>query len=206
MAAWSGSIYRDGDFEYDDEAHLYRLKGRVIPGVSTILTPIVDFGDAPREMIQRAAVRGKAVHRACELWDEGDLDEDALDPVLVPYLAGWKKFRRDYECEWTASEIPDYHKTLHYGGTPDRKGRHKGKRIVVDLKATYKLNDSVGPQLSGYDLLDDVDGPADELWSVRVTKTGGYERHVHPAEHALFLALVKVQQKRSELGLKYPKW
>lgn len=201
---WNGKVYTAGDFVYDDEAHQYRLKGQVIPGVSTILTPCVDFGDAPRHMVMNAAERGKLVHLAAELWDLGVLDEDTLDPVLVPYLAGWKKFRREWECEWTASEVPEYHKLLHYGGTPDRKGRYKALRIKVDLKATYKLNDSVELQLSGYDLMDDE--PADELWSVRVTKFGDYERHVHKPCHDTFLSLLKIYRWRTSKGLVYPKW
>lgn len=202
--AWDGPVWRDGDFVYDDVAHEYRLKDVVIPGVSTILTPCVEFGDAPRHVIENAAIRGKAVHRACELWDEGDLDEELLDARLVPYLNGWKKFRRDWDIEFTASEIPDYHRTMHYGGTPDRKGIWKQKKIGLDLKATYKLNDSVELQLAGYDLLEEE--PADELWSVRVTKTGGYERHVHKPCHDLFIALWKIYQWRASKGLQYKRW
>jgi hypothetical protein len=205
VGTWTGCIYTDGDFEYDDDKHQYRLAGVVLPGVSTILTPIVDFGDAPMDKVRAAAVRGKHVHKACELWDAGDLDEDALDPVLVPYLAGWKAFRRDFGCQWDACEIPEYHPVHHYGGTPDRRGHWKKKRILVDLKATYKLNDSVEVQLAGYDLLDTL-GPADELWSVRVTKNATYERHVHRKCHATFLSLLNIYKWRTVKGLTYPKW
>lgn len=210
---WNGSVYRDGDFEYNDETHQYRFKGAVVPGVSTILTPCVDFGDAPIEKVRAAAVRGKHVHRACELFDLGTLDEDDLDPVLKPYLEGWKKFRREWPMEWTRMEEPQYSEKHGYAGTKDREGNYVGPErgslkpgafVKVDLKATYKLNDSVEIQLSGYDLMDER--LADELWSVRVTKTGTYERHVHKPVHALFLSLLNVYRWRTSKGLVYPKW
>ncbi len=203
---WHGNIWRDGEFVYDDDSHVYTYNGVVVSGVSTLLTPIVDFGGAPREMIRNAAIRGTAVHLACELWDEGDLDEDALDPVLVPYLAGWKKFCAEFPCEWTAIEVPEYSEQYGFAGTPDRKGIRAPtrKRVKVDIKATAKLNDAVEAQLSLYDLLDG--DPADELWSVRVTKHGTYERHVHPPLHALAMSLLTVNRWREAKGLKYEKW
>ncbi len=208
MAAWHGSIYRDGDFEYDDDAHQYRFKGAVVDGVSTILTPIVDFGDAPIAVIKRAAVRGKHVHKACELLDANDLDFEALDPRLVPYVRGWEKFRNDWPCFWTHVETPEYNPELGIAGTPDRRGRFvtSDYRILVDLKATYRTNDHVGAQLNLYDLLDHDPSDPSELWSVRVTRDGSYERHVWPRDHVLAHSLINVNRWRNAHGLTYEKW
>lgn len=135
---------------FDEATHTYRFGGNVVPGVTSVLSPLTDFSRVPPHVLEAASNFGKAVHMACELDDLGALDEAALDPALVPYLQGWRKFSRDYAVEWTLIEEPVYHATMNYAGTPDRFGNVKGEFTVVDIKSTAQLYPSVGPQLSAY--------------------------------------------------------
>ncbi len=135
---------------FDEASHTYRYNGIVVPGVTTILSPLTDFSRVPPHVLRAAADFGTAVHLACELDDLGDLDESALDPALVPYLTAWRKFSADYEVQWELIEKQVHHKTMGYAGTLDRQGRVKGLATVLDIKSSAQLYPSVGPQLAAY--------------------------------------------------------
>lgn len=78
--------------EFDSSSHTYRVGGVVVPSVTQILSPLVDFSMVTPDVLAAKAAIGTAVHLACELYDMDDLIEYDLDPVLVPYFEGWKKF------------------------------------------------------------------------------------------------------------------
>lgn len=82
--------------------------------------------------------RGSAVHAACEYDDAGDLDETTVDPMVLPYLEGWRKFRKHAQPRWTAIEKRVSNETWRYTGTPDRVGTIGGKHVVVDIKSGAK--------------------------------------------------------------------
>lgn len=138
------------DLTFDEATHIYRYDGIVVPGVTSILEPLTDFSRVPPAVLKAAADFGKAVHRACELDDLGELDEGSLDPALVPYLAAWRKFSAEHNVLWEVIEQPLFHKTLRYAGTPDRQGLVKGLSTTVDIKSTAQLYPAVGPQLAAY--------------------------------------------------------
>jgi len=74
--------------------HEYRFNGRLVPSATQIMKAVgMDpyFGDNAE-----AKERGRLVHLTCQLYDEDDLNEATLDPVLAGYLAGWKQFRKDW--------------------------------------------------------------------------------------------------------------
>lgn len=135
---------------FDEATHTYRFNGNVVPGVTSILSPLTDFSMVRPDVLDAASKFGQAVHLACELDDLGTLDESALDASLVPYLEGWRKFSKDYLVEWSSIEVQVYHANMNYAGTPDRIGLVKGDNTVVDIKSTAALYPSVGPQLSAY--------------------------------------------------------
>lgn len=135
---------------FDDATHTYRFGGQVVPGVTSVLSPLTDFGRVPPHVLEAASQFGKAVHRACELDDLGELDEAALDASLVPYLQAWRQFCADHSVEWEQIEEPAYNNTMRYAGTPDRFGLVKGVHTVVDIKSTAQLYPAVGPQLAAY--------------------------------------------------------
>lgn len=137
-------------FTFDEATHTYRFNGNVVPGVTSVLAPLTDFSRVPPHVLKAASDFGTAVHLACELDDLSILDEDQLDPALMPYLDGWRKFSQDYAVEWECIEEPVYHATMNYAGTLDRFGKVKGEFTVVDIKSTAQLYPSVGPQLAAY--------------------------------------------------------
>ena len=136
---------------FDAERHLYRVDGREVPSVTQCLRAagLIDttwFTDLGRW-------RGSAVHLACQLDDEGDLDEGDLDPRIVPHLAAYRDFKRDYTFIPDEIEQARYNATFGYVGTPDRVGRvmlgTNECPAIVDLKVGGSVP-AYALQLAGY--------------------------------------------------------
>jgi len=80
--------------------------------------------------------RGSAVHVACQLLDEGDLDESSVDENVAPYLAAYKRFLTEMRPEILAIEKPVTNGIYLYRGTLDRiyKFPTKTRSVLVDIK------------------------------------------------------------------------
>jgi hypothetical protein len=90
-----------------------------------------------------ACSRGSHVHLACELLDRGELDEDDLDPQLIPFLDGYRKFLFENDPRYTGIELPVVHLEDEYAGTLDRcgvlrAGKYEGAVFVGDIKSGAK--------------------------------------------------------------------
>jgi len=139
------------NFAFDETTHTYRLDGKVLPSVTTILKPLYDFSAVPRDILERARRFGNAVHKTIELYLNDDLDEDTLDEPLYNCLLAFKLWQSDfYEYEITPSDNIEqigYHQKLLYCGTPDIET----KTVIIDLKSR-KCNPEIdGMQILAYD-------------------------------------------------------
>lgn len=74
------------DFTFDPIKHQYKVNGIVYPSVSQVL-PYNYKGNNTEAMLM-----GTYVHEMCRLYLLNALDEESLDPALVPYLDAFKKF------------------------------------------------------------------------------------------------------------------
>lgn len=135
---------------FDPVKHEYRDGRRLIPSVTKILEPLSNFDFVAPDVLSAAQAFGTAVHAACELWDLGTLDRDALDPALEPYLQGWINFCTDHDCKWHAIEQRVYNEQMGYAGTLDRAGDVDGFQSIVDIKSGSTLFPSTGPQTAAY--------------------------------------------------------
>ena len=77
------------EFTFDPEGHVYTVNGVALPSVTSVL-PYNYRGNN-----EAAMLKGTYVHDMCRLYLLNNLDEDNLDPVLVPYLDAFKKFLND---------------------------------------------------------------------------------------------------------------
>lgn len=118
---------------FDEPGHTYRLDGRKIPSVTTIIKAagLIDttwFNEA-------ATWRGSVVHRCCEYDCKGKLDESTVDPGAAGYLEGWRKWKRETGFRPVAIEARFYHPVFLYAGMPDRVGYlPDGSIAVPDIK------------------------------------------------------------------------
>lgn len=181
---------------FDVDTHTYRVRGKVVPGVTSVLAPLTDFSAVPPDVMRRASEFGKAVHAACELDDLDQLDEHALDPAIKPYLDAWRKFCAEHRVEWEWIEAPKHHPTLGYAGTPDRIGKVNGLLAVVDIKTTAALYPSVGPQLAAYAALSDPQlGFLMKRIAVQLKADGTYTAKTHddPTDWPAFCSLLTLR-------------
>ena len=98
-------------FVFDPEAHVYSVGDRVLPSVTEIVDSagLWPFGKADEDP-NYYMERGRMVHLACELDDEGTLDESTLDETTGPRLEGWRRFKRESGCRILANERPLWHR------------------------------------------------------------------------------------------------
>src|SRR3990167_5252355 len=184
-------------FRFDAETHQYWLDDEELPPVSSIL---VDAGLAPKfsyrnSKIDYARDLGTYVHAACALWDRLELDEDVLDPAIVPYLAGWRAFCQKHACRWRLIEDADYHATLGYAGIVDRCGQVGFETFVVEIK-TGQPAEWHGIQLSAYlPLTGETDAG---LMAVYLHADGTYNEVVYPNRFEVFEAALTVARWKKE--------
>lgn len=135
----SGYEPLDAPVEFEAEGHRY---GNGLESVTGILKAegFIDtrfYDDWSRD-------KGSMVHLATHYDDIGELDEDTLDPVIVPYLEAWRKFKRESGFIVEQSEVPMMSTVYQYAGTPDVIGHFPTgclKRAAVELHddGSYKL-------------------------------------------------------------------
>ena len=134
---------------FEAETHTYWHAGKRVPGVTAVLEQLQHLQGVPWEVLKAAQVFGTHVHMACDLYNRGELDEEALDPHLMPYLEGYKRFLGETGFTVTASEQRLFNRKLLYAGTADLFGTWKGTTWVVDLKSGV-VPSTVGAQLAAY--------------------------------------------------------
>lgn len=177
--------------------HRYLADGKPVPGTTSIiedvLGPAVDESD-PR--IIRAGQRGTAVHVACQLDDEGALDEETVHPVVLPYLEAWRAYRRDTGWATDAAEVSLLNTAYWYAGTIDRIGRERGNvSTVLDIKTSATPSPRWRLQVAAYTGLR-ADLVLFQRIVVQLLPTGRYRRipYTDRADWQDWLAILRVHR------------
>lgn len=136
--------------EFNPVTHTYAWAGQVVPSVTQILKPIVDFSDIEPAVLAAAAERGHRVHLATELDDRGTLDESSVADDIRPYLQAWRDFKRESGAVMLEIERRVFHPELRYAGTLDRVLSLNGREFVADIKSSSQVHRAVGAQTAGY--------------------------------------------------------
>lgn len=141
---------RDELLTFDAERHEYRFLGAVVPGVTQVLQPLVDFSRVSRDVLEAKRDLGSRVHYACQLADENDLDEDSVEADVEPYLAAWRLFLRESGAVVVQNEMRVFDPMLQFAGTLDNVLLLDGKRWLVDKKTSISVPLAAGPQTAAY--------------------------------------------------------
>ncbi len=134
---------------FNEATHTYTENGVVVPSVTQILAPLNDLSFIKPEVLEYKRALGTAVHKATELYDMGELDEESVATVVRPYLDAWIRLRAELPFEILGMEERVFHPSHRYAGTYDRLVMLDGKRCVWDLK-TGAMYPSYGPQTAAY--------------------------------------------------------
>ena len=142
---------------FDPILHEYRIDGRFIPSVTYILKSVnmtTNYAAVDPLVLQRAAERGTAVHKAIEYLNGPGLDWGSLHPDLIPYVQAYQKFTANHVFDYLYGEKILYSEQWDYAGTPDLIGYIDGVLTLLDIKCTYELDEpGVEVQLAGYEQL-----------------------------------------------------
>lgn len=135
---------------YDDAKHEYRWNGQVIPHVTGVLAPLIDYSMVDAEALARAIEIGKRTHKLVELECKEGVVIERLDPYWRPYLAAFRTFVAETGFKLIASERQVFHHVYGFAGTLDLEGEMFGAAGIVDLKKTFSAGRATGPQLAAY--------------------------------------------------------
>ena len=186
--------------EFDEEAHIYKLDGREIPSVTTILT---DVGLYPSFEFVKPwyAERGTMTHRACHLLDMGTLLESSVDERIKGFVDSYRTFKDLYKFQLFESELRVFSREYWYAGTLDKTGlmliKGKMEDVLLDLKCG-------GPefgyqfQTAGYAITQKNRYTTRRI-SVHLDEGGGIPKlvfHDNPSDFNIFLAAVSVHHAK----------
>ena len=152
--------------DFDEESHVYRWDGEVVPSVTQALKEwvkvqlgrreyyvgTIDGTVVDAETFEAAGDFGTAIHKACHLIMLDQLDWDAIDEDLIPCLVQFEQWLDDFKFKPEYIEHAMYSQKYGYAGTPDIRGLIlKKNQGLVDIKTG--LYNMVGPQTVAYDEL-----------------------------------------------------
>lgn len=139
------------DIVLDEDSHVYTARGGiVVPGVSEVLRPLVDFSRIPADLLHFARERGKAVHKAVELYHAGSLDFASLDAEVVPRLHAYLDFLAHSRFTPDLCEYIVHHTGYGYAGKLDLYGHFPdGSTALIDVK-TGSIEPQAGYQTAAY--------------------------------------------------------
>lgn len=133
------------DFTFDDPSHTYRLKGRIIPGVTEVLQD--NFGTRPY-WTPRKAEEGKALHLAIHYLVQNRLNWNTVDESIKQRIKAFQKYMKEINPKIEKSEIKLCSNRYRFAGTMDLilEGG-----ILGDIKSS--VEPTVDLQLAAYSLL-----------------------------------------------------
>ena len=124
----------------------------IYPRVTEILRAMglsKEFPDLPA--VRWGRDRGRAVHKAIELYEWGQLDETTLHPDVRGPFTGYLAFKRETGYMPLAFEEPVVHAGLRYRGTLDSRGLYGGADAILDFKCSKQPDlDAASYQLGAY--------------------------------------------------------
>lgn len=140
------------ELTFDENGHIYRLNGGIVPSVTTLMKPLTEpyFQSIDQDVLARAADRGTVIHNAVENYAKFEIED--IDPMYAGYFEGFKTWWDLRKPEPIAMESRVYHKILRYAGTVDLLCILDGELTLVDYKTSAQANGKLWSiQLEGYD-------------------------------------------------------
>ena len=141
---------KGGTLEYFDETHTYLYEGLMLPSVSRILGTKYrnEYASVPPAVLDNAAKRGTAVHKAIENYNNSGYDDGS------EAVRNFKFLQKQYGFEVLDSELPI---VLFKDDMPIACGRldmtmlMDGETGIADIKTVSALNkDKIAYQLNLY--------------------------------------------------------
>ena len=127
-----------GGITFKEDTHQYFDESEVeVPGITTILksAALIDYRAPGNELFSEDfMLRGKAVHKAIELYNKKTLDENTIDEVVKPYFEAYKKFKKDTGYKSKQSEVLAWHPQRRYATMVDDIGFMGQDPVLLEFK------------------------------------------------------------------------
>ena len=160
--------------EFIEKTHSYLSDGRAVPSCTRILdfSGISNYSAVREEILERKSQIGTLVHMATQYYDEGALDWDSVDPLIINRTKAWVQFRLETDFVPRAIEkrCVATIQGMSFGLTVDREGLTKdrlGRMVptIIDIKTAVTKQIFWPIQLAGYAL--GLPDPENELSTPR---------------------------------------
>lgn len=165
------------ELTFEEEGHIYRLNGREVPSVTTLMKPLSGsfYSTVDPAVLDKAARKGTAVHNANENYVLYGIED--ICPAYAGYFNAFKDWWHDVKPVPIGTEIRVYHKILGYAGTADLLCMIDGKVTLVDYKTSAQVSKMLySVQLEGYDRAFESHGiKIDRRIILHLTKNGTYK-------------------------------
>ena len=136
--------------EYIDESHQYIYDGCLIPSVSELIKFVFPnkYSNVPTKILAAKASWGTAIHSAIECHEQGL--PFSLTPMQTITFEQYLRLKEENQIEVVEQETM-VHFEGRFGGRLDMIATVNGKRSLVDIKTTAKLDvESLAIQLGLY--------------------------------------------------------
>jgi len=163
----------DSYFTFNEETHTYRLGSVVIPSVTQVLK---DLRLTPAFPPGPYRVRGRQVHKACEIADLNTLHLYDIGEGLMGFVTAWRAVCREFGWVWEADEIEQrvYDPIRLTAGTIDRV-RWREPHLIVDIKSGAAAKEAA-LQTAGYAVMAFPDHPEKvQRCSVEIDSDGTFK-------------------------------
>lgn len=188
------------DIVFRESDHTYWEGTLPVPNVTRIIGGLEDFEGIPMSILEHASERGKAVHRATELHDQGILDEDSIDDEVRPYLEAWTAFLGHTGAVVLAIEKRVFCPKHRYAGMLDRiihwPDLPPPTEAVLDIKCVAKLSPITRLQTAAYEYAARVDKRTRprRRFAVQLRADGTYraEEHKDRGDLSAYLAQLTI--------------
>lgn len=141
------------EIEYVEEGHVYLYKGLyIVPSVTQILEKIFPdkYKNVPRETLMRKASYGKTMHEYIEQYEKGIITIK-LNYIQEASFGQYLRLKDKYNIQVLEQEQIVHYKDV-YAGTFDMIALVNGKKYLIDIKTTAKLDkEYLSWQLSLYE-------------------------------------------------------
>lgn len=169
--------------------HTYWVGERRVPGVTSVINHLTDYGLIQADKLEVARQKGVAVHAMADLHAKGILDEDELPEWLQPVFVQYLKLVRETGLRVIDSEKIVYHKVYGYAGKLDRyvELAHAAEFAFVDFKRSFFAGQVTGIQLAAYKAAyieqeQDRDARKAKRYGVKLNETGPYRMELYADE------------------------
>ena len=198
---------------FDRDTHTYQWQGRAVVNVTRVTDSLDCYFGVPANILERKADIGDAVHYACELYDQGELDTTSLPDEIKGYVTAWIDLRVATGFAPSHVEQRVFSSKYQFAGTLDRVGYFSGlKRVkpadacLLDIKMTATLMPAAGPQTAAYA------AAFEEIYGIKIKRRyvaqlkpdGTYrlEEHANVTDFSVFLAGLSIYQWRQRHQVK----